>query len=30
MKGHGKEIFVLAGSVLAYMAGSGFTTGQEY
>lgn len=28
-KGHGKEIFVLAGSVLAYMAGSGFTTGQE-
>lgn len=29
MKGHGKEIFILAGSVLAYMAGSGFTTGQE-
>ena len=28
-KGRGKEIFVLAGSVLAYMAGSGFTTGQE-
>lgn len=28
-KGHGKEIFILAGSVLAYMAGSGFTTGQE-
>lgn len=28
-KRHGKEIFVLAGSILAYMAGSGFTTGQE-
>ena len=27
--GNGKMIFVLAGSVLAYMAGSGFTTGQE-
>ncbi len=29
MKGNAKLIFVLAGSVLAYMAGSGFTTGQE-